>query len=245
MEFLSCCLLLPILLLNPARLNGAESTQAPPSADRKAVGPAAAKALQIIIPQLQLRDASLSDTLAFLSKEAQRLDPEQKGVDIVGPAPAVGPVPTITISLRQIPLWDTLKYVAELTDLQLIAEAGWLKLQPSVHPARERKAVPFSGPAMEKAQRVTLPGIDFRQALISDVLMYLTMQCRMHDKDREGVNIVLLAPANEKWPLITLSQRAITVWDALLLATQQAGLELSADKHALCVRAKPKVPDSR
>jgi hypothetical protein len=70
----------------------------------------------IIIPELNYREAKPSDILAFLSDESRRLDPEHVGVGIVfqGDIDETG---TETLTLRNVPLVDAVKYVCVLAGL--------------------------------------------------------------------------------------------------------------------------------
>ena len=101
---------------------------------------------RIVIPKLELRDASLREALDFLSKEAQRLDPKKRGIPfhvrIEPPIPAASMVPgipgtltpapapanpesllnpddaKITVSLTNISLSEALRYVTGLANLK-------------------------------------------------------------------------------------------------------------------------------
>ncbi len=105
----------------------------------------------IVIPEINYRDAVVSDVITFLSEESRRLDPEKVGVNIVlssgltaptpsgVPAPSAAPpaegqppAPTateavegrkVTLSLRSVPLIDALKYVTTLAGLKYRIES--------------------------------------------------------------------------------------------------------------------------
>ena len=119
----------------------------------------------IIIPEINYREAVVSDVITFLSDESRRLDPEHVGVNIVlgggiatasGPTPAAAPAATpaapaapgaapeatpaggndvegrkITLSLRNVPLIDALKYVTTLADLKYRVEPSAVIVLPA------------------------------------------------------------------------------------------------------------------
>ena len=120
---------------------------------------------EIIVPEINYREAVVSDVITFLSDESRRLDPEHVGVNIVlgggiatssGPTPAAAPAAApaapaapgaapeagqagggeiegrkITLSLRNVPLIDALKYVTTLADLKYRVEPSAVIVLPS------------------------------------------------------------------------------------------------------------------
>ena len=118
---------------------------------------------EIIVPEINYREAVVSDVITFLSDESRRLDPEKIGVNIVlgggiaapsGPAvppaappPAPGAAPEtgtapgagnagevegrkITLSLRNVPLIEALKYVTTLANLKYRVESSAVIVLP-------------------------------------------------------------------------------------------------------------------
>ena len=81
------------------------------------------KLKNIVIPQLELKDATLTDAVEFLIQKSQELDtaeldPQKKGVNIVidrtGGTDATDPSQrTLTVKLTNVPLGIALKYVAQ------------------------------------------------------------------------------------------------------------------------------------
>ncbi len=104
---------------------------------------------EIIVPEINFRDAVIADVVNFLSQESRRLDPKRVGVNFllgagVGgetaappPAPLEGaPVVTetgarrITLQLTTIPLIDALKYVTDLAGLKYRVESSAVLILP-------------------------------------------------------------------------------------------------------------------
>src|ERR1035437_2188554 len=112
---------------------------------------------EIIVPEINYREAVVSDVITFLSDESRRLDPDKVGVNIVlggGLAAPTGPPPPrpappaapgaaaeagpaggagnagevegrkITLSLRNVPLIEALKYVTTLANLKYRVESS-------------------------------------------------------------------------------------------------------------------------
>ncbi len=123
---------------------------------------------EIIVPEINYREAVVSDVITFLSDESRRLDPDKVGVNIVlgggiatstgGPAtppaappPAPGAPPEagtagpagevegrkITLSLRNVPLIEALKYVTTLANLKYRVESSAVIVLPIDAPSGE------------------------------------------------------------------------------------------------------------
>jgi len=153
-------------------------TQAPPSdKDIGVIGREAVrqqgivrKLNEIIVPEINYREAVVSDVITFLSDESRRLDPDKVGVNIVlgggiaaptGPAiPPIAPPPgpggvapevggpsagnagevegrKITLSLRNVPLIEALKYVTTLANLKYRVESSAVIVLPIDAPSGE------------------------------------------------------------------------------------------------------------
>ncbi len=126
---------------------------------------------EIVIPEVNYREAVVSDVITFLSDESRTLDPEKVGVNIVlsssmaGPSPKTAPTPAtaaptargaeattteapqgeapesfgqkITLSLRNVPLIDALKYVTTLAGLKYRIESSAVIILPLDAPEGE------------------------------------------------------------------------------------------------------------
>ncbi len=82
------------------------------------VAPLVAKCRALVIPQVEFRDAALTDVVKFLVEQSRQLDPAKEGVNIVLDLQDMK-VAAVTLELRNVPLADTLRYVTTLTGLQL------------------------------------------------------------------------------------------------------------------------------
>jgi len=100
--------------------------------------PLLSKAAKIIIPKIELHDATVAEVIDLLRAKATQFDPDKRGVNIVlkhGPDAGV----KIAMSLSNIPLIEALRYVAGLSNLELHAEPDAIVLQPSGGPRSEAK----------------------------------------------------------------------------------------------------------
>jgi hypothetical protein len=72
----------------------------------------------IIIPEVNFREAGVADVIEFLKTESQKISGAQNPINFVWEAPESFKTAKITLSLRQVPLADALKYVTGISGLR-------------------------------------------------------------------------------------------------------------------------------
>ena len=97
-------------------------------ADTKGVA-TLAKAQAIRIAKLEFHEASVTEAVDFLRRKSVELDPEKKGVNIVLKAPPNLAQIKVTLSLTDVPLWDAIRYLADLAALIVESEDSALLLR--------------------------------------------------------------------------------------------------------------------
>lgn len=176
---------------------------------------------EIIIPEINYREAVVSDVITFLSEESRRLDPEKVGVNIVlsggltapstlaptpAPPPAEGQPPAseglegrkITLSLRDVPLIDALKYVTTLANLKYRVESSAVIVLPVDAPEGEMVTRSYS----------VNPGV-FRSSV--DVTNYPSVTAQTTPTGGGGGGAAQSAPAVQAGPATVLPQVSIAV----------------------------------
>ena len=78
-----------------------------------------ALAQQLIIPQVQFQDATLDEALEYIRVKARDLDPATKGINIVLKPSAELAKARITLSLKDVPVLEALRYITELAGCKL------------------------------------------------------------------------------------------------------------------------------
>lgn len=119
--------------------------------------PVRKKALEIVIPRFQIRDATLAEAIDVLTKQAAAFDPEKTGIKIrfvPGPVRAgeINPEEArITIDLTNIPVIEAVKYVAGLANLEAIYTPTAVELRPAKPAASADPAGVLGGNAVPPA----------------------------------------------------------------------------------------------
>jgi beta-lactamase regulating signal transducer with metallopeptidase domain len=212
----------------------------------------------IIIPELIVSETPLTEVLDFLSEKSRELDPAKQGVNLVH-LPAEGAsAPTITLTLKSVPLSEAIRYVAALSDLEVEFGDPSVTLRPrATAPKPEAPAAattPGTVPGMasgpkttvlvttaeknktaELAARLVLPRADFREAPLPEVIQFLQEKSIELDPEKRGLNFVLKAPGQPTPDsiLINLSLREVPLSDVLRYVAELAGLKLRFEENAV------------
>jgi len=101
---------------------------APEDANAVATDDTRQKLNNLIIPKFEFSNATMQDIVTYLNQESIRLDagesiPSRRGVHFVLAAAPSG-AGKISLSLDQMPMWEVVKYVAELSGLKVRVDPG-------------------------------------------------------------------------------------------------------------------------
>jgi hypothetical protein len=102
--------------------------------------------------------------------------------------------------------------------------------------------VPPAFAAADKAAKIIIPKIEFRDAGLRECVALLQLKGRDHSPDGQGVNLVLNLPAGHE-PKITLSLTNISLLEAVKNVAQLSGTAFAAQPDALVLgTAAPAIP---
>lgn len=193
---------------------------------------------KIIIPSIEFNEAKLSDALAFLRAKARELDPEKRGINLLH-IPAEGaPEPHLTVSFKQIPLSEALKYLAALANLEVeFGDPVVVLRAPSGTAHTEAASAPAtpSGKSAALAENIVLPQLELVETPLTDVLQYFQKKSLDLDPAKQGLNFVLNAPGHPAPDQIqiTLTLRNVPLSEALRYVAELANLKLRYDEDAV------------
>jgi hypothetical protein len=92
------------------------------------------RAQGIQIPKLEFRDVTLSEAVGFLRRKSEELDPDKKGLNFLLKRDPEKAEPRITLSLKDVSLYDATRYVANLATYVVEVEETALLLRPAGGP---------------------------------------------------------------------------------------------------------------
>src|SRR5579862_3144725 len=96
---------------------------------------------EIVIPELNVRDAAVVDVIDFLQAEGQKRSKDKTPLNFVWQAPENAKVAKITLNLRKVPLADVLKYVTDGAGLRYRVDAHAVVIYQAL-PTTPKDSVP-------------------------------------------------------------------------------------------------------
>lgn len=174
--------------------------------------------------------------MEFLRAKSIQNDPGKKGINVIINAPKGASSTKLTMELKDIPLSDALRHVAQLSNMKLVFTdtACVLESNATVKTVSKNGVTTSitvgnsANSVATKAAKIILPRVEFSDAKISDALDFLR---------EKGVNLILKRPkawdeAGGSEPSITLSLKDVPLSEALRYASELAGMKLTAEENA-------------
>lgn len=225
--------------------------------EEAAVAKLTKKLQTIIIPRLEFRDATVTETVDCFRRMFTGFDepnPARGDMNFVlnlGAMPA-SELPRITVSLTDIPVLEALKYVTGLANLKFKVERSAVVIVPldaKTKPASAPlvRAAPgertIQGKVSGKLNSIIVPQLHFRDATLREAVDFLKkktvdLDTAEPDPARRGFSVVLKLPpttgdSGEK--RITLSLKNVPLMDAFKYTAELAGCEMAIDPYALTI----------
>jgi hypothetical protein len=205
----------------------------------------------IILPSVVFADATFTEAVEFLRHKSLDLDttttdPNQKGVNMILKAGAKTPEARMTLNLKNIPLGQALKYVAQLSDRQLVIEShGVLLLTQADFEAQQKRAAGLiakeASPAEVHANKIILPQVQFHEATLDEAITFIRIKSLQLDPEKKGVNI-LVKPGGDPKARITMQLKDVPAYEALRYCAEIAGHALSVDGDVFVITPKDPSP---
>lgn len=105
-------------------------------------------------------------------------------------------------------------------------------------PEKEKSGADIAAEAMtQRLKSIRIPSLDFREANIQDVILYLTETSRRTDPSRKGVNMILLGvgAGTELGNDITISVQDASLYDALQYVTEMASMKFEVGANVVTI----------
>jgi hypothetical protein len=101
---------------------------------------------QLILPRVDLREASLAEVLDFLRQKGNQIAEGKVAINFVTQLDDAQKAAKITLSLQNVPFTEALRYVGELGGVQFVYERFAIVVKPKgVAPAATNLAPPSGG----------------------------------------------------------------------------------------------------
>jgi hypothetical protein len=93
------------------------------------------RAEALVIPTLTFREATLREAVDFIKAKSAAVDPEKKGVNVVLDVPAKVQETKLTLSLTNASIWDALRQIARMAEVELTGEAHAVRIHAPTSPS--------------------------------------------------------------------------------------------------------------
>lgn len=200
------------------------------------IGPAEAKAGQIILKSLVLRAASPKEAFDYLRIKARDLDPAKIGLNIVVTDPF--PSTAISLDLHEVPLKEALLYCAELSQMEVSYAPDMVIIHK--HGGQPQPVLKESE-LITRAKARILPFVEIRDATVGEAIEGLRV--KGNDLDHPSLNIVLKTGNVSPSAKITLSLKNVPMFEALTYVAELADMKLEASNNAFVL--SPKTPAAK
>jgi hypothetical protein len=191
------------------------------------LAPPAEGGLELVIPSVTLKNATLPQAIQELNAKAKAADPRKLGFPMrVTPAAAIAAQNgRITLEMKN----------ATLGNLLLAVVKGLTPPAPLVYRADNTQATisrtgepdPLfvaGGVLMQRAARIILPEVSFKDTKLIDAFAAINEQAKALDPQKTGIPIELSAGAKALQLRITLSLRSVRLSEALIFMANLAKL---------------------
>lgn len=105
---------------------------------------------------------------------------------------------------------------------------------------------PVSGTAMQRAEKIIIPTVQFSGASVKDAIEFLRVKSRASDPAGKGINIILTPDAASSTASLTLDLKDVPLSEALRYTAELCNLKLTADGDAIILQeAGPPAPATK
>jgi len=210
-----------------------------------------AKLRAIVLPSIAMDEATLEEAVEFLRRKSIDLDkseknPSQRGVNIVIKVAPAGKDATdsmVTLTLKDIPLGEAIRYVADQAGVGYRVDKFAVVLGKKLArgPALTGRGGPGQRRIDTKLKKLVIPKLELNEATFEESIDYLRRMSVSLDTSekvprRRGINFVLRggaqAPAFAN-KHITLNLDNIPLRDALGYVASLAGTKVAVGEHAV------------
>ena len=201
---------------------------------------------KIIIPHIQFQGATTEESIEYLRVKSRELDtmapdPTARGVNIIYRAGNPRSSAVISLDLKDIPLGEALRYVVELASLKMLVQPYAVLIGTADDPEFAKAAALTSAPnesdnlgkivTTTAPSNIIIPGVEFRDATLTECIDFMRLKSRDLDPDKKGVNIIV-KPGGDASARITLSLKNVPLLEVLRYCAELANHKLTFDAQS-------------
>ncbi len=203
-------------------------------------GPTMCDELAIVMDSLEINNVSVDDAVHRLSAVSKRVDPDQKGMSFVVDVDAVETSRPISLSLRNVTIYDALRNICKLGNVKAKIDGSQIHIV-SMRESVDEMQVPSIDQndshhlIVSELQTVVIDKINFKKTDIAAVLKFLAQKTRQMDPTKRGINFVAgyIAPTDGIQRQVNLTTSNVVLADLLVQLSQQTNLRYFVEDGAV------------
>lgn len=211
---------------------------------------------RVIIPDIQLTQVTLQESLDFLAKRANDLGKDAGKVSFVleDPDGVLKSRQVTWLKLRNVPGKAALQYVLTICGAKARYDAHAIVISPQkppveggLPPDRFQRLASAAGKNREsQLSHIIVPVVDFQGVTLQEGLEFLEFRAKGLEKDARVANFVVEDQTLLTRQVKSLQMKNVPVTAALLYMLQQCGAEARYDDSAIVViPSRPATTDTR
>lgn len=194
-----------------------------------------------MIPRVDFEDTRLDEAVDFLrlsGADYDRLETAPKRFSIVLVDCDLDHRKINSLFLRNVSLYDLLNQIAALTNTCIYTGSNVIEFYDGERHAPNRRTPP-AGKAMDEANAVIIPRLDFVDTPITDAVEFLNSRVPEIDDSKIEVRIVIDPSVDPDALVPAIRTRDISLGHAAFLLSLRTGLRLTVDGNTLRIVKQP------
>ena len=204
--------------------------------DRILLLPPAPVGMNAVIPHVSFQNTPFIDAMNQLSAATRDADPHKLDYQIrlTPAATKLMQNRTLTLDLRKAPLGQILQTIFRTMQPPAPVVLRGEPWEATIASEDEPDPIEIAGgPIMQRAAKIILPSVQFKESPLSEVFARLQDQSKAADPQKRGIALELSPGARELPVRITLTLRNVPLSKALVYVANLAELECKAQRDTL------------
>lgn len=195
---------------------------------------------RVIKPTVQFQKATIEEACGYLSESIRHacdFSGERPAFNIVLKSTSEASARLLDLDLKNIPISEALRYIAELAGLKLRFHAHAVVFSPEDDALDAPILIESKGRAKVLADKLVIPQVEFQNATLRDAIDFVRIKSCELDPDKKGIQITT-QPGVELTRTIDLSLKSMPASELLRYCAVLTGHRLSVDDRAFNMRPK-------
>jgi hypothetical protein len=211
-----------------AEVARARANQPPPSIAEERVS-------RVTLPKIELREATLAETLEYLQQKCRQILGDDKPINMVLLLSEEARARKITLTLANVPAAEVFRYIANLGNVEFSYDE-YAMIVKDKNTVRATSPKPRQNLTYTSLAEVRLPKAEFREATLAESLEYLAKKTVQLTNQRVAPNFVMQLDDAAKAAKFTLVSLDLPLTEILRYIGELTKVDFSYEQFAIAVR---------